>query len=99
MENDQKEAVKIVIGVSIALIILIGLLMFVLPEAVSIVSDSTESGLGLKDSAVIAFALTVVIFIVFAVVAGDGLLGEIQFMIGGFFGFFVMIWLMLAWVF
>jgi hypothetical protein len=36
---------------------------------------------------------------VFAVSAGDGLLGEIQFILGGFFLFFVIIWLLVAWIF
>lgn len=99
MEKDQQEAIKIVAGISVALLILVGLLVFILPEATGIMHESLEPGLGLKDAAVIAFALTVVIFIVFAVVAGDGLIGELQFMIGGFSGFFVFLWLMLAWVF
>jgi hypothetical protein len=37
--------------------------------------------------------------IIFAISAGDGLLGEIQFILGGFFLFFVIIWLLVAWVF
>jgi hypothetical protein len=37
--------------------------------------------------------------LVFAVAAGDGLIGEIQFIIPGFFLFFVFFWLMLAWIF
>jgi len=55
--------------------------------------------LGFRDSAVISFFVTIVIMIVFAVSAGDGLLGEIQFILGGFFLFFVIIWLLVAWVF
>ena len=39
------------------------------------------------------------LFLLFAVVAGDGLLGELQFMLGGFFLFFVVITLLIAWVF
>jgi hypothetical protein len=37
--------------------------------------------------------------IVFAISSGDGLLGEIQFILGGFFLFFVIIWLLVAWIF
>ena len=57
------------------------------------------AGVGIKDAAVMAFIATVVVLIVFAVAAGDGLLGELQFMIAGFFGFFVVLWLLIAWVF
>jgi hypothetical protein len=34
-----------------------------------------------------------------AIAAGDGLLGEIQFMLAAFGGFFVISWLMIAWIF
>ena len=44
-------------------------------------------------------SLTVAVLVVFAVVAGDSLIGEIQFMIGGFFTFFFMFTVLIAWVF
>jgi hypothetical protein len=56
-------------------------------------------GLGFTDSAVISFFVTIVIMIIFAISAGDELLGEIQFILGGFFLFFVIIWLLVAWFF
>jgi len=37
--------------------------------------------------------------VVLALAAGDGLLGELQFMIGAFVSFFVVIWLLVAWIF
>ena len=43
--------------------------------------------------------VTIITFVIFAVTAGDGLLGEIQYMIGGFFTFFIIFWLMIAWIF
>lgn len=58
-----------------------------------------DQGVGLKDAAIASFALTVVLFLVFAVAAGDGLLGELQFMLAGFFAFFVIITVLIAWVF
>jgi hypothetical protein len=33
------------------------------------------------------------------VASGDGLLGEIQFVLIAFFLFFIIIWLMIAWIF
>ncbi|MDZ7753938.1 MAG: hypothetical protein U5S82_20390 [Gammaproteobacteria bacterium] len=58
-----------------------------------------DEGVGLKDAALWSFVATVVLFIVFAIAAGDGLIGEIQFMLVGFFLFFVIITLLIAWVF
>jgi hypothetical protein len=48
---------------------------------------------------VIAFFVTIGVFVTLAVTAGDGLIGEFQFMIAGFGGFFVVLWLMIAWIF
>lgn len=99
MEKDQQEAIKVFAVIVVAIVVLVGLLIFVIPEFLALVNNAFEPGLGLKNAAIIAFVLTIVIFLLFAVFAGDGLLGEIQYMIGGFFGFFVILWLMLAWTF
>lgn len=58
-----------------------------------------EPGLGLKQAALWGFGVTFVMFIVFAVVAGEGVLGELEFMLLGFFLFFVIITLLIAWIF
>ena len=58
-----------------------------------------EPGVGLNTAATWSFGVTLVMFLLFALVAGDGLLGEIQFMLGGFFLFFVIITLLIAWIF
>jgi hypothetical protein len=58
-----------------------------------------EPGVGLKTAATWSFGVTVVMFVLFALVAGDGLLGELQFMLLGFFLFFAIITLLIAWVF
>ena len=58
-----------------------------------------EPGVGLKTAAIWSFVATVVLFILFALVAGDGLIGELQFMLSGFFLFFAVITLLIAWVF
>ncbi|WOJ93698.1 hypothetical protein R0135_00680 [Congregibacter variabilis] len=99
MEKDQKEAVTIVVAISVLLLVgAIGI--FILgPEAFSIISASTGDGLGLKDAAVLAFFGTLIIMILLTLVAGDGLIGEIQFVLPGFGVFFLIMWLMMAWVF
>ena len=58
-----------------------------------------EPGVGLKTAALWSFGVTFVMFIVFALVAGEGVLGELEFMLLGFFLFFVIITLLIAWIF
>ena len=97
--KDKNESRKIAIAL-IALVLLLGVavaLMF--PMLSEIVSGHFSPGLGLKASAVISFFVTIVIMIVFALFSGYGLLGEIQYILGGFFLFFVIIWLWVAWIF
>ena len=64
-----------------------------------VIVQSFEPGLGLKMASIIGFFVVTTLFIVFAIFAGDGLLGEIQFMIGGFLLFYLIFTVMIAWVF
>lgn len=64
-----------------------------------LIAESFGPGVGLRTAAVISFVVTLVVIAAMAIFAGDGLLGEIQFMIPGFAGFFVVLWLLIAWVF
>jgi hypothetical protein len=97
--RDKNEARKIAI-VLIALVVLLGVaVVLMLPAAGELMATHFAPGLGLKSSALISFFTTVVLMLVFAVASGDGFLGEIQFILAGFFLFFVIIWLLLAWVF
>jgi len=83
-------------GVVLALVLIGGgLLVLSMPSPAAIF----EPGMGLKTAAVVAFFVTLALFIVLALVAGDGLLGELQYMIAGFGSFFVVLWLMIAWIF
>jgi hypothetical protein len=97
--KDKNESRKIAIAL-IALILILGVSMaLLLPALADIATTYLAPGLGLKDSAVIAFFITAVLMIIFAVASGDGLLGELQFLLIGFLLFFVIIWLLLAWIF
>lgn len=97
--QDKNESRKIAI-VLIVLVVLVGVAaMLLLPTLSEFVAVHLEPGLGVKAAAIVAFFVTVVLFLVFAIAAGDGLLGELQFMLLGFFGFYVIFWLMIAWVF
>jgi len=62
--------------------------------------DPFSAGLGLKDAALIAFGVSFVVIVVMAIVSGgDAIFGELPFTILGFLIFFVVFWLMIAWIF
>jgi hypothetical protein len=58
-----------------------------------------NEGVTLKTAAIIGVIASIVLLVVLAVVAGDGLVGEVQYLIAGFFLFFVFFTLFVAWVF
>ncbi|KAA3642123.1 MAG: hypothetical protein DWP95_05565 [Proteobacteria bacterium] len=91
-KNESRKIALALVGV-VSLVVMAGLLL--LPSLVAAMAP----GLGLKDAAIIAFFVTAILLIIFAVAAGDGLLGELQFMLAGFFLFYLIFWLMIAWVF
>lgn len=98
-DKDKVEARKIAI-VLISLVIVLGIsILFMLPMLSDIITSHLSPGMGLKDSAVISFFVTTVIMLIFAISSGDGLLGELQFILGSFFLFFIIIWLLVAWIF
>ncbi|MFM1895214.1 MAG: hypothetical protein RLZZ385_288 [Pseudomonadota bacterium] len=97
--KDKNEARKILIAL-LVLLLVVGLAMVLLiPALGEIATVYFTPGLGLREAAVIAFFVSVILMIVFAVFSGDGLLGELQFILGGFFSFFLIFWLMIAWIF
>lgn len=97
--KDKNESRKILI-VLIVLFTVLGIAIFLLlPTLAEMVTVHLSPGLGIKDSAVVSFFVTLIIMIVFAISSGDGLLGEIQFILGGFFLFFIIIWFLVAWIF
>lgn len=97
--SDKNESRKIAIAlIVLALAVLVaGVLLW--PSIAELAAVHLSPGLGIKDSAIIAFVVTIVIMVVFAIASGDGLLGEIQFILGGFFLFFLIVWTLIAWVF
>jgi hypothetical protein len=85
-----------------ALVFAIGLIwgaLVLLPEAQAWAAGVFAPGLGLRTAAIIAAVVSFLAIIALTFAAGDGLLGEIQFVIPGFFLFFLFFWLMTAWVF
>jgi hypothetical protein len=94
--RERKLTLRMFAAIVVALVVA-GALLFVLGGP--LVAEHLEPGLGLKASAVISFIVTLVVLIVMAVVAGEGLIGELQFMILGFAAFFLVLWLLIAWIF
>ena len=100
IDLDQKKrtlTISVLLGiVVIAIIVAAALLML---DLARIGSDIFGEGLGLKDAAITSFFLSVGLLVLFALVAGDGLLGEIQFLLASYVGMFVINWLLIAWIF
>ncbi len=82
----------------VAVLLLVGLVMVLLPAAAPVLATLDE-GMGLKAATPWGFGITVGLLVLFAIVAGDGLIGELQFMLGAFFSFFLILTLLIAWVF
>ena len=93
--SELKRDVKLLV---IAGLVVLGIMLLAL-IFLPVVVQSFEPGVGLKLASIIGFFVTTTLFIVFAIFAGDGLLGEIQFMIGGFLLFYLIFTVMIAWVF
>ena len=97
--KDRNDSRKILLSLTVLFIILILSLIFMLPSFLEILSTGTYAGLGLKESAVVSFFVSLVLVTILAIVSGDGLLGEVQFVVAAFFLFFIVFWLMIAWIF
>jgi hypothetical protein len=99
--RDRKEATRLLVAAAAALLLLIiigaaGLYFLIGLGA----HDPFAPGLGLKNAALISFAVSLVVILVMAVVSGgDAIFGELPFTILGFLIFFVVFWLMIAWIF
>ena len=101
--RESRRALRILYGVSFIAALVVALIVLAaattLPGISEWVALTFDSGIGLRRAAIISAVVSVVILIAFAMAAGEGLVGEIQFMISGFFVFFVFFWLLIAWVF
>ncbi len=98
-KKDKDDSRRLAIALIVLVLLLVAAAALMLPLVGELVATHLAPGLGLRDAAVIAFFLTLLILVVFAIASGDGLLGELQFMLIGFLAFFVILWLMIAWIF
>lgn len=97
--KDKKDARALAIVLIVVAVAVTITAIFAMPMLAEFNESFLAPGLGLRQSAIIAFIATLVVLVIFAIAAGDGLLGEIQFMLLGFFAFFLVLWLLIAWVF
>ena len=97
--RDRREALRIGLGL-VVLVVLLGVAALLAgPVLQAIFYESLEPGLGVKAAFAWGFGLTFAVFIVFAVVAGDGVIGELPIMLGAFLAFWVIFSLTIAWMF
>jgi hypothetical protein len=85
--------------IAVSAVVLVGLAAFFLLPLGEEAVTTLNQGIGLKSAALWGFGTTVALFILFAVVSGDSLIGEVQFLLGSFFGFFLVLTLLIAWIF
>ena len=97
--KDKNDSRKILISLIVLIVILFLSSIFIFPEFLDILSKTTSEGLDLKDSAIVSFFVSLVLVTIIALVSGDGLLGEVQFVLSAFLLFFLILWLMIAWIF
>ncbi len=99
MGTEDRGDLKLLAVALLAAVLLLGLLVLFLLPAAAPVAASLNEGLGLRDAAPWGFGVTLALFLVLAVAAGDGLIGELQFMLGSFFSFFLILTVLIAWVY
>jgi hypothetical protein len=99
--HDRKEALRLFVVAAIALLLLIAIGGAGFYYLVGLgASDPFAPGLGLKNAALVSFGVSFVLILVMAVVSGgDAIFGELPFTVLGFLIFFVIFWLMIAWIF
>lgn len=97
--KDKKESRVIAIALVVLVAVMAVTILLVMPGLAEFSAAYLEPGLGLRSAAIASFFVTLVVMVVFAIASGDGLIGELQFLLPGFLAFFLIFWLMLAWVF
>ncbi len=100
-QRDRTEAMHLLIAAAIALLLLIVIIGAGIYLVVGLgESDPFSAGLDLKHAAIVAFGVSLAVILIMAVVSGgDAIFGELPFTIAGFLIFFVIFWLMIAWIF
>jgi hypothetical protein len=99
MATGNGSDLKLFALIAVSAVVLAGLAAYLLLPLGQAAVATMNEGMGLKDATLWGFGVTVALFVLFAVVAGDSLIGEVQFLLGSFFGFFLVLTLLIAWIF
>lgn len=97
-EDKRTARTTAVLLVAILLALVAGIVLLA-PELFAAIGPAFSEGVGLRTSAIISFFVTLVVMLLFTLAAGDGLIGELQFVLPAFFVFFLFFWLGIAWLF
>lgn len=97
--QDKRQSRAVLLALVVVCLLLVAAGLMALPLLADVIDTYLQPGLGVKDAAVIAFFVTVGLLVVLAVAAGDGLLGELQYMLAAFLAQFLILWLGIAWIF
>ena len=97
--RDRREAVRIALGLGAILVLLAVGVVLIGPMAQAFFAESLAPGLGVKAAFAWGFVVAFALFVVFAVVAGDGVIGELPVMLATFLAFWAIFSLTIAWIF
>lgn len=97
-KKDSQNSLKILLSLAVLALITIAIIIAFMPD-ISATIDEFNAGVGFKDAAIYAFFTTIALLVILTIAAGDGLIGELQFLLFGFIIFFFIIWLFIAWIF
>jgi len=90
--KDKKEASVIAIALVVLVVIIAAGVFLLVPSLAEFSAATLEPGLGLRNAAIASFFVTLVVMVIFAVASGDGLIGELQFLLPGFLVHALCIW-------
>ena len=96
---DKRTARTTALLLVLIVLALVAGIVLLAPELFAAFEPAFSAGVGLRTAAIISFFLTLVVMLLFTLAAGDGLIGELQFVLPAFFVFFLFFWLGIAWLF
>lgn len=96
---DKRSARTTAVLLVLIIVTLVAGIVLLAPELFAAMEPAFSEGVGLRTSAIIGFFVTLVVMLLFTLAAGDGLIGELQFVLPAFFVFFLFFWLGIAWLF
>lgn len=85
MAREDKLALTLISGLSAVLIVLLMLAARTIMGAFGYVMDTATAGVGFKTAFLVSIGISFFFMLIFALFAGDGVVGELGLMIVGFF--------------